>query len=76
MTHEYLLKEVRKFSNSKTGYIIGPYEVDGKEFPLKTAIDEYFYLGFGAVVVVDEKTALAKGEQEVGPSRKYILHAP
>ena len=76
LTKEDILNEVRKFSNSKTGYIIAfPDELDGKEFPLETAIDKFFYLGTGAVIIVDSKTAILKCEQECGPSRKYVVHA-
>ena len=43
LTKEDIFNEVRKFSNSKTGYIIAfPDELDGKEFPLETAIDKFF----------------------------------
>ena len=42
-----LFKEVRKFSNSKTGYIIAfPEELDGKEFPLEAAIDKFFGIAY------------------------------
>ena len=76
LTKEDLLNEVRKFSNSKTGYMIAlPDELDGKEFPIETAIDKFFYLGFGAIIIVDSKTAILKCEQECGPSRKYVVHA-
>ncbi len=75
LTKEDLLNEARKFSNSKTGYIIAlPEELDGKEFPLETAINKFFYLGMGAVIIVDPKTAILKREQGYGASLKYVVH--
>ena len=75
LTKEDLLNEVRIFSNSKTGYMIAlPDELDGKEVPIETAIDKFFYLGTGAVIIVDSKTAILKWEQGYGVSLKYVVH--
>ena len=75
ITENELLKESRKVSTSSVGYILSEdNDLDGKEFSLEEAISRFFYLGFGAVIVVDEKTAILKDEQCYGPSTKYVLH--
>lgn len=71
-----LLKEIYKISSSKTGYIISDKnDLDGVELPLETAAEEFLNLYFGAVIIVDERTAILKDEPSYKNStNKYILH--
>ncbi len=77
---EECLSMIKKYSSSTKGYIISfeslenDVQIDGKEFELENIIYDFFYLYFGAVLIVDPHTVIIKSEYVYGPSCKYILY--
>lgn len=72
--HE-IYRHLKNISKSNFAYIISyDEEIDGTEKNLTEAIEACLYIGMPSIVIL-ENTALIITEQEIGSSKKYILHA-
>ena len=70
-----LLEQIQLISPSSTCYILSPSDTyDGQLMPLRQAVEETFYVGTAVILIIDERTAVIKDEQEDDAPMRYILH--